>query len=74
LEAYKIANEIGFFHDNIKKTNKRMGYDNSFSAEETLLMGLILLAIAFGVRKGIIQKKSPEPDKTADNKKDEERP
>ena len=58
LECYKIADKIGFFHDNIKRTSQRMGYDDSFSPEEMLIIASLLLALTFGIRKITQTKKS----------------
>jgi hypothetical protein len=49
-----------------------MGYDNSFSTEETLLAGMILTAIAFGIYKGIIKEK-PSDIKKKDNDSETEK-
>lgn len=59
-EAYKMAHDVKFFHDNIERTNRRMGYDKSLSPEEMLVIGGFLTALSFGVYKGIIQEKTPE--------------
>ena len=59
-EAYKMAHDVKFFHDNIENTNRRMGYDKSISPEEMLAIGGFLTALSFGIYKGVIQEKSPD--------------
>lgn len=59
-EAYKMAHNVGFFHDNIDKTNKRMGYDNSLSSKEMLAIASFLTALSFGIYKGAISDKSSQ--------------
>ena len=60
LKIYQMASDINFMHNNIDKTNKRMGYDDSLSAKEMLVMGSFLTALAFGLYKGIIKETTNE--------------
>ncbi|MCE3254715.1 MAG: hypothetical protein K0R25_209 [Rickettsiaceae bacterium] len=58
LKIYEMAKNIEFFHDNLQKTNRRMGYDSSFSMSEMLLLGAFVSALSVGVVNGLISTKS----------------
>ncbi len=63
LTSYKMADEVGFFSDNIQKTNRRMGYNNSLSTEEKLMIGGFVTILSLGLATGLIKKYK---DKTSD--------
>ncbi len=55
LESYKMAQKVGFVHDNVGKTNRRMGYDDSLSAAEMLAIGGFITILSAGIAKGLVQ-------------------
>ncbi len=46
-EIYKHVKDVEFLHDNVKRTNRRMGYDKTLSAEEMFVAGLVLSAASY---------------------------
>ncbi|MFT7087684.1 MAG: hypothetical protein ACJAZX_001124 [Rickettsiales bacterium] len=56
--CYEESSKARFFHDRIKDTNRRMGYDSSFSAKEMLLIGGFLVSLAV-LGKAIADRKKP---------------
>ena len=54
-ELFEHSKDLEFFHDNIERTNRRMGYDKSLSMKEIYAIGAVLTTIAYCVGKGYIQ-------------------
>jgi hypothetical protein len=63
LESYKMADNVGFFSDNTQKTNRRMGYDDSLSTEEKLMIGGFVTILSVGLAMGFIK---THKDRTSD--------
>jgi len=55
LESYKMAEKVGFIHDNKERTNRRMGYDDSLSTEEMLAIAGFITILSVGLAKKLIQ-------------------
>jgi hypothetical protein len=62
LKSYEMADEVGFFSDNSKKTNRRMGYDDSLSTEEKLMIGGFITILSIGLACGLIKNKEKKID------------
>lgn len=43
--------QLKFFHDNVEKTNRRMGFDDSISIEEIIALGILLIAVSCVIAK-----------------------
>jgi hypothetical protein len=52
-EVYKHVKDVEFIHENIGRTNRRMGYDKSISMEEAISAGILLAALAFALAKSL---------------------
>lgn len=52
-EAYKHVKDVEFIHENIERTNRRMGYDKSTSMEENIAAGILLAALAYALKKSL---------------------
>lgn len=50
-EIYKHAADVEFMHDNVKRTNRRMGYDKSISIEEMMATALMVVALSYALSK-----------------------
>jgi hypothetical protein len=61
-EIYQHVKDAEFLHNNVQKTNRRMGYDKSLSAEEMVAVGLVLAAASYALCKSM-QKSSIEEQK-----------
>ncbi len=61
-EIYHHVKDAEFLHNNVQKTNRRMGYDKSLSAEEMVAVGLVLAASSYALYKSM-QKSSIEEQK-----------
>jgi hypothetical protein len=54
VEIYKHSQKVRFFHDNITKTSRRMGYDQTFSLEEMVAIGSFIALLSYGLYKGLV--------------------
>ena len=52
-EIYQHVKDVEFLHDNVQKTNRRMGYDKTLSTEEMIAVGFALVAASYALYKGI---------------------
>ncbi len=52
-EVYKHVQDVEFIHENIGKTNRRMGYDKSISMEEAVSAAILLAALAYALAKSL---------------------
>jgi len=52
-EIYQHVKDVEFLHDNVQKTNRRMGYDKSLSGEEMVAVGLVLAAASYALYKSV---------------------
>jgi hypothetical protein len=57
--VYKHIQGVNFIHDNTERTNRRMGYDESLSAEETISMLLVVAALSYALHKAVSKDKEP---------------
>ncbi len=64
-EIYQHSKDVEFLHDNIRRTNRRMGYDQSFSSEEMFVMGMVMAAASYALYKSL--KKSGGEKEEKDN-------
>lgn len=51
VKVHRLMEEVEFIHDNREKTGRRMGYDDSFSAEEMMAAGFLMTALAYSLYK-----------------------
>ncbi|NBV06560.1 MAG: FAD-binding oxidoreductase [Proteobacteria bacterium] len=63
-EIYQHIKDVKFLHDNVQKTNRRMGYDKSLSAEEMMAVGLVLAAASYALYKSL--QKGKDKDQNGD--------
>ncbi len=59
-EIYEHFKDVEFLHDNTKKTNRRMGYDEDLSDEEKAAIGIMLLALSYIAYKGLTRDKKDD--------------
>ena len=52
-EVYGHVKDVEFIHENIERTNRRMGYDKSTSMEERIAAGILLAALAYTLAKSL---------------------
>ncbi len=52
-EIYEHIQHTKFLHDNVKRTNRRMGYDPSLSAEEIIAIIMMIASLAYILKKSI---------------------
>jgi hypothetical protein len=71
-EIHKHLMEVEFIHDSTKRTNRRMGYDNSFSTEEMIAVALLLAATSYVSKKKLTtsSKKAEEVLEDSDESKE----
>jgi hypothetical protein len=60
-EIYEHSKDVEFLHDNVRRTNRRMGYDQSFSSEEKFVIGMVMAAVSYALYKSL-KKSSGEKD------------
>lgn len=70
-EIHKHLLDVEFIHDHSKRTKRRMGYDDSFSSEEAMAIGGLLVAASLALAKK--QKKSSSRVELADEEDDIEK-
>ena len=68
---YEHVKKVEFLHDNVRRTNRRMGYDKSVSAEEAMAMIAITAALSYAIYKGL--SKNDEKEEHPDQKTKEAR-
>lgn len=64
-EIYQHVKDVEFFHDNVQRTNRRMGYDKSLSAEEMIVAGLVIAAASYALYKGLQKSENEERPKAS---------
>ena len=62
-KIYEHVKKVEFLHDNVQRTNRRMGYDKSVSAEEAMAMIAITAALSYALYKTLSKDdKKEHPD------------
>lgn len=62
-EIYEHIKNVEFLHDNVQKTNRRMGYDKSLSFEEMAFVGLALVASSYAIYKATTRNGNEDSEK-----------
>ncbi len=65
-KIHQHLQEVEFIHDNRERTNRRMGYDNSFSTQEVLAAGFLVAALSYALYRSL---KKEEKEKEEEEKK-----
>jgi hypothetical protein len=66
-EIYQHVEDVDFLHDNVEKTNRRMGYDSSLSAEEMAVIGILVVAAGYALKKVIEKSEDKTTKETPEN-------
>jgi hypothetical protein len=61
-EIYQHSKDVEFLHDNVRRTNRRMGYDQSFSSEEMFVMGMVMAAVSYALYKSLRKEAEAKED------------